>query len=135
MFFIDFIFCPRVIPTMVVMIAKMQVMDKARRGEIVIGRLITFIVLSLGLEAKFATLDPIEDGSPLDLNSCMAQKFIKVKSQNEYNLMIRNQVSMSVVFPNWPWTDVWDEGNLLYPLYAPTCTDVYDATDTCANIW
>lgn len=77
-------------------------MDKARRGEIVIERFITFIALALGLEAKFATLDPIEDGSPLDLKSCMAQKFIKVKSHNEYNLMIRNQVSMSVVFPNWP---------------------------------
>lgn len=71
------------------MLAKMQVIAKSKRGEIVIGWVITSIILAFYLEAEIYTLDPIEESSPLDLNSFLAQKFINIIIRTEYYLMTR----------------------------------------------
>lgn len=71
------------------MLAKKQVIAKSRRGEIVIGWVITSITLAFCLEAEIYTLDPIEESSPLDLNSFLAHKFINIIIRTEYYLMTR----------------------------------------------
>lgn len=53
------------------MLPKMLEIAKARTGGIVIGGLITTITLGLGLDVEVATLESIEDSSPLDLNTCL----------------------------------------------------------------
>lgn len=53
-------------------LAKMLEIANARISGIVIRGLITTITLGLGLHADVATLEPIEDFPPLNLNSSLA---------------------------------------------------------------
>lgn len=64
-----------------------------RTGAIVIKCMFTSLTLSLGLEVEISTLDHIEEGSNLDMNSCLAQKFIKIKKLER---VLLNDLELSI---------------------------------------
>lgn len=122
LYFIDAVFRPRWIHSAAFMLAKMQKIATATTGAIAIGGLITSLAIAMGLENEVATLDPIPATTPLDQNSCLAQKLIKYKGQSEYFLMIKSQEIPSIVLPNPDRINVQDERNWLFPMDAPADT-------------
>ena len=118
LFFIDSVFQARRIHTTAFMLANMQATAKAAKGAIVIGGLITSLALALGLESELANLVPLEDGTPLNLHSCLHQNFVQVKGQTQFYLMIRNELVRSIVLPNKERIDVRNENKWLFDLEA-----------------
>ncbi|KAI5431264.1 hypothetical protein KIW84_035438 [Lathyrus oleraceus] len=112
---------------------KMQEIATKITSAIAIGGLITSLALALGLENKVATMEPIRASRPLDINSCLEQKFIKVKGQNEYFLMTNNQEVRSTIFPNPNHINVRDEANWLFPVETPMATVAYPTPYMRAN--
>lgn len=123
LYFLDVVFRPRRAHYAEFIFAKMQEIVMVSTSLIAIKGLITSLAITMGLENEVATLEPIRVSWPLDIDSCLAQKLIKVKGQNEYFLMIRNQEARSVVFPNMDHINVLDEENWLFYLDAPEVTD------------
>lgn len=98
------------------MLAQMDKITKPKKGGIIVGELITFIALALGLGREVAQPIPFEGSTFIDLNLCLSQRLIKLRKRNEYYLMIRNEVIKIIVLSNSTFINVHIEGNWLYPI-------------------
>lgn len=78
LYIINYALTPRRVHATVLMLARMTRVEKARTNDIYVGGLITFLALA----AEVATLEPMQASIPLDLSSCLAQRFIKNKIQD-----------------------------------------------------
>lgn len=82
LFFIHCVFHPHKVHTLAFMLANMERVAHVKKRGIFIGGLITFIVFALGLGTEITQLHPLEGSISLDLNSCLAQKLVKLRRRN-----------------------------------------------------
>lgn len=92
-------------------------MDKVvrlKKGDIVIGSMITSLVEAFSFGAEIRWLKRVKGKNMLDLNSCLEQNMIKKKVWDAYIMITRNKTICNMVFLYSRITNMQDEENCLY---------------------